>query len=706
MPYREGRTVRHRAILVFFFCIAIATLSTAQESPHGDIKIKCAACHSPDSWKMRTDSAFDHATTGFSLTGQHQRIPCASCHENLVFTGKAHDCTSCHMDIHKGELGENCLRCHSTIAWVIPDMKERHQQTRFPLLGKHRIADCEECHNRPSPNRYAGTPLECITCHREEYLATTAPPHAANGLGTDCAPCHAVNSLTWPGSFNHASTGFPLQGAHQALMCSACHAGNNFTTLPTTCYECHQKDFTNTQNPAHVSRSFPHDCTLCHNQTAWQPATFDHNTTNFPLTGAHLATPCSACHLNNNYNLAYTGCYQCHQADYQSTNDPNHVALNYSHDCQNCHNTTSWNNATIDHTTTGFPLTGVHTALQCASCHANNNFNLAYTNCYQCHQTEYQSATSPNHAAQNYPQTCDNCHTTTTWSNATFDHTATGFPLTGSHTSLQCTSCHVNNNYGLTYTNCYQCHQTEYQGTTDPNHTQLNYSHSCDNCHTTASWANATIDHSTTGFPLTGAHTTLGCSSCHVNNNYNLTYTDCYQCHQADYQRPTDPNHTAANFAHDCTGCHTTTVWTGGTFNHAATGFTLTGAHTSLNCGSCHVSQNYSITYTGCYTCHAADYNGTTNPNHASAGFPTTCDNCHTTTSWAGATFNHTWFPMTHGNANGVCATCHTNPSDYSVFQCTICHTQSQTATQHSTVSGYVWNSVNCYSCHPTGGGG
>ena len=698
--------MKYSTIIIAIIWLCSVLPSTAQQSPHGDIKMKCATCHSPDSWKMRTDSAFDHTSTGFPLTGQHKQIHCASCHENLVFTSKSPDCASCHTDIHKKELGDNCLRCHSTIAWVIPDMKERHQQTRFPLLGKHRIADCEECHNRPSPNRYAGTPLECITCHKSEYLATTAPPHAANGLGTDCAPCHAMSALTWPGSFDHSSTGFPLEGAHQALMCSACHGGNKFTNLPTTCYACHQKDFTNTQNPGHVSGNFPHDCTICHNLVAWQPAKFDHNSTNFPLTGAHVTTACSACHVNNNYNLTYTDCYQCHQADYQSTNDPSHVALNYSHTCQNCHNTTSWDNATIDHSTTRFPLTGAHTSLQCSSCHVNNNFNLTYTNCDQCHQAEFQSTTNPNHSALNYPQTCDNCHSTTTWSGATFDHSATGFPLTGAHTSLQCSSCHVNNNYNLTYSNCYQCHQADYQSTTDPNHTTLNYSHNCDNCHNTTAWGNAIIDHSTTGFPLTGAHTTVQCSSCHVNNNFNLTYTDCYQCHQADYQRPTDPNHTAANFAHDCTGCHTTTAWTGGAFNHTTTGFTLTGAHISINCGSCHVNQNYSISYSGCYTCHTADYNGTTNPNHAAAGFPTTCETCHSTTSWAGATFNHTWFPVNHGNANGVCATCHTNPSDYSVFQCTVCHTQSQTNSQHTGVTGYVWNSVNCYSCHPTGRGG
>jgi Cytochrome c7 and related cytochrome c len=94
-------------------------------------------------------------------------------------------------------------------------------------------------------------------------------------------------------------------------------------------------------------------------------------------------------------------------------------------------------------------------------------------------------------------------------------------------------------------------------------------------------------------------------------------------------------------------------------------------------------------------------YQQTNNPNHTTAGFPTTCQSCHTTTAWTGATFNHTWFSITHGNAQGVCATCHTNSSDYSVFQCTQCHTAAATNPRHNGIRGYVFNSINCYSCHP-----
>jgi hypothetical protein len=120
-------------------------------------------------------------------------------------------------------------------------------------------------------------------------------------------------------------------------------------------------------------------------------------------------------------------------------------------------------------------------------------------------------------------------------------------------------------------------------------------------------------------------------------------------------------------------------------------------------CTDCHVNNNWTTLPTDCYGCHSTNYNNTTNPNHMAAGFPTTCATCHTTITWTGATFNHTWFPTNHGNANGVCATCHTNPSDYSVFQCTNCHAKSSTDSNHQGVNGYVYNSVNCYQCHKGG---
>jgi hypothetical protein len=261
-----------------------------------------------------------------------------------------------------------------------------------------------------------------------------------------------------------------------------------------------------------------------------------------------------------------------------------------------------------------------------------------------------------------------------------------------------------------------QCHRTDFNGTTNPNHVQSGFPTACDQCHTTTNWLGATFNHASTGFTLQGPHATLQCTQCHnttfsPSGPYSLTSTACITCHQADYTGTNNPPHATVGFPTTCDACHTTwttTNWAGATFNHNTTTFPLTGYHaTNVTCAQCHVNNNYTTLPTACYGCHATDYNGTTNPNHQSAGFPTTCDTCHTTTAWTGATFNHTYFPTNHGNANGVCATCHTNSSDYSVFQCTGCHGNNNAANfQHPNVGGYVYNSTNCYQCHKNAGGG
>jgi hypothetical protein len=40
------------------------------------------------------------------------------------------------------------------------------------------------------------------------------------------------------------------------------------------------------------------------------------------------------------------------------------------------------------------------------------------------------------------------------------------------------------------------------------------------------------------------------------------------------------------------------------------------------------------------------------------------------------------------------------------VFSCTTCHLKSQTDSKHQGKSGYVYNSANCYACHPRGRAG
>ena len=762
----------------------------------------CDTCHGTDSW---LNAKFDHSTTGFMLTGGHAVPPrqCTDCHVNNNYNLGAMACYSCHQKDFAGATSPvphtgfptTCEQCHDTVQWT--DGKFDHSTTGFTLTGLHTVPprQCTDCHVN---NNYTLNTTACVSCHLKDYQGTNNPSHMALNLSQTCDTCHTTAGWM-PATFDHSIVNFPLTGAHTVppRQCTDCHVNNNYTLNTTACVSCHLKDFQGATNPNHVQGGFAQTCEICHNTSAWQPATFDHSKSGFPLTGSHTVPPrqCADCHINNNYNITNTTCISCHQNDYNNAVTPVPHA-GFPTTCQTCHDTTAWTDATFDHSTTGFPLTGMHTVppRQCVDCHVNNNYALNSTACVTCHLKDFQGTTNPNHVTANFPQTCETCHDTTNWLDSTFNHTSTGFPLTGMHTvpPRLCTDCHVNNNYSLNSTACVTCHLKDYQGTTNPNHVTANFPQTCDTCHDTTNWLDSTFNHTTTGFALTGAHTVPPrlCTDCHVNNNYNLTSTACVTCHQTDYNNATTPvNHVAANFPTTCETCHDTILWTDGVFNHTSTGFTLTGAHTvpPRLCTDCHVANNYTLNSTACVTCHLKDFQGTTNPNHVTAGFPqqcdlchdttvwtdstfnhnnttfpltgshtvpprvctdchvnnnyttlpitcigchqtdynnttnpghsaqpqffpTTCQTCHNTTAWTGATFNHTQytqFPINHGNANGVCSTCHINSNDYSIFQCTGCHGNNNSANfHHDQVSGYVYNSINCYQCHQSGQGG
>ena len=672
----------------------------------------CSLCHTTSGW---TTSTFNHNTTSFPLTGAHTTVPCASCHVNSNYTTLPTDCYSCHTTDWNGTnspphatagFPTTCATCHTTTNWTSATFN--HNTTTFPLTGAHTTVTCAQCHTN---NNYTTLPTACYGCHQADFTGATSPPHVSSGFPTTCETCHNTTSWT-AATFNHNNTAFPLTGAHTTVTCAQCHTNNNYTTLPTACYGCHQADFTGTTAPPHVATGFPTDCTQCHTTANWTTSTFNHNNTAFPLTGAHTTVTCAQCHTNNNYTTLPTACYGCHQTDFTGTTNPAHVAAGFPTDCTLCHTTSTWTTSTFNHNTTAFPLTGAHTTVACASCHVNNNYTTLPTDCYSCHTTDWNGTTSPPHASAGFPTTCATCHSTTNWTSATFNHNTTSFPLTGAHTTVACASCHTNNNYLTLPTACYGCHQADFTGTTNPAHVAAGFPTDCTICHSTTNWTTSTFNHATTSFPLTGFHLTMQCIQCHTSSStYNGSLpTLCYGCHQADWNGTTNPAHAAAGFPTTCDTCHTTTAWTGATFNHNSTPFPLTGAHTTVACNLCHVNNVFAGTPTDCYSCHTTDFTGTTNPNHTSAGWPTTCATCHTTTAWLPATLPssyHTFFPTNHGNANSVCTTCHANSADYSVFSCTAtCHGSGNAANfNHPKVNGYVYASANCYACHKNGSG-
>lgn len=454
-------------------------------NPHGNMNLDCRLCHSESSWELTGTGDFDHASTGFPLVGMHQHALCRDCHKEPEFAHVGTQCVDCHNDTHRGRLGPVCTDCHTPQAWVDQsEMRQEHNATAMPLVGAHERVDCDACHSGAVRGDYVGTPTDCYACHADTYEGTTDPDHQMAGFSTDCERCHGVFSATWgSGDFIHDQR-FPLTGAHRLIECVACHA-DGFAGTPTDCVACHRADYDNTTDPGHVAANFPTDCAACHTTTAWEPATFDHNTTGFPLTGAHRSQDCIACH-SDGYAGTPTDCVSCHRADYDNTTDPNHLASGFPTDCVACHTTTAWEPADFDHATTAFPLTGAHASQDCLACHSTG-YTGTPTDCVACHRADYDNTTDPGHVAANFPTDCAACHTTTAWEPSTWDHD-TIFPInSGKHLDKwnSCADCHVVQSDFSTF-ECIFCHEHNRTDTDDHHREVGNYQYlsaACLECH-------------------------------------------------------------------------------------------------------------------------------------------------------------------------------------------------------------------------------
>ena len=654
--------------------------------PHDTFPQDCALCHEGGSWnKIRPDFVFDHEKeTGVPLRGAHARAECLRCHNDRgpVERFSQQGCVGCHEDVHRAKQGAQCSTCHNESDWRVNDAIALHSKTRFPLFGVHAAVECWRCHEGAQICNFDRAPVECASCHQKDLASATSPDHAAMGWTDSCERCHAP--VSWgEGDFNHSW--FPLVGQHRTppRQCTDCHVNAVYQLgSPNTCIDCHGNGATidpvlsTTTNPVHADAGFDNTtCSNCHTPSGWQPATYTHT---WPLRGAHTVGPrtCNDCHasaVHTGYQSAgYDQCVDCHLANYNATTTPNHVASNYPTSCSNCHDTVAFTNAVFNHDS--WPLTGTHQQTNCTACHTSGDYTINLpTNCYGCHQTDYDGTTTPAHLSGNFPQSCQDCHTTVHFTPSSFHHTNT-FPLTNGHAQppRACTDCHSGSYpYTNTPNTCVGCHGASasvdpvYNASSNTLHVQMGASPLvCTQCHNTSVWQPPTFDHSV--YPLTGMHlppNISACSQCHTSSNYAAAPTNCYGCHQADYTGTTTPPHAASNFPTTCQTCHTTAGWTGATFNHSW--WPLAGAHAvpPRQCTDCHGSGVYQGTPSTCVSCHLANYQGTTNPNHQASNFPTTCQNCHSTVDWTGATFDHgAWYPLVgqHTVPPRVCVDCHT----------------------------------------------
>jgi hypothetical protein len=421
------------------------------------------------------------------------------------------------------------------------------------------IRNCTNCHEL----RTRGISRDrCLACHEPlaRRIATDAGVHG-DAEFEECASCHLDHMgpdyelIRWdPAEFDHSETGHELEESHSTLECSDCHTSplvrdrqvrvfkgrygalnRTYLGLSSSCAGCHASD------DPHNGGFDPQPCSDCHDQSDWGAAvdSFDHEQTQYPLTGQHRTVECNDCHRPGTRSgqagnggayggLKFASCADCHS-------DPHDGGMQAT--CTGCHSTTGWEGvrredveANFNHASV-YPLEGVHAAADCMACHAERPDNdseirithrqgsgLAYPapvadRCSSCHLDLHggELGSPPSGAV------CSECHDQTAWYPSSFGISRHGidteFQLTGAHMATPCGSCHVDpigaGQFTVEGDTCAACHDTG-----QPHGFQFE-GRACDSCHEQTTFTITDFDHTVTSYALDGAHSSVACSNCH-----------------------------------------------------------------------------------------------------------------------------------------------------------------------------------------------
>ena len=760
----------------------------------------CVSCHKEHrgtnaaiaDWNGKTEK-FDHSRSGWALEGKHAKAKCAACHtasyvtdkplrERLAaraestYLGLVRDCRLCHFDEHRDQLSGGCDTCH-TAAGFSPAPRFDHDKS-FVRRGAHSKLECESCHpkladtekrvgslkpkNAETFVKYAiGQPKGCTACHRDVH---------AGKFGGRCQQCH--DEVSWrriSGKAQdvtfHDKTQFPLKGLHRQADCGGCHPSKPGGGMKTRglkfeqCSDCHV-DAHMGQIAKDKTGVVP--CQSCHDENGFFPSRYslvEHQTSRYPLAGAHQAVACNGCHPADteffaeatvkptksgpvprtqllNYTrlrrpeLDLARCGSCHR-------DP-HVGQFASGDrakgCETCHVVASFSELAFNHDKDSvFPLVGKHRGQKCEACHrqeANGDSVLyrgAPSRCASCHTDPHRgqfNSQAPDGSD------CGACHGNDAFKPTTFSHTdatLTDFSLTGRHTAVACERCHIPVGvegdrtawYRGLPRRCRDCHEDVHAKQSGSALARVGGSQAdrdCSDCHVTADWHQAIFDHEGTALPLRGRHRQVPCQSCHPKGMGAQVEPRCVSCHLDVH---------AGRLGRLCERCHDSTSFAegSGVLAHGQTRFPLYGQHLMVPCDECHRDRS-DRTFGGvpsrCETCHADAYARTAGSglDHVAAGLSRDCRQCHNAVGWQRGRLpeHERCFPLARGNHRSIsCLQCHTTLVGLQfdtcasfTAACTRCHRCSSMDAEHlgeEMVAGYQCADRKCYECHPNGAG-
>ena len=488
------------------------------------------------------------------------------------------NCTKCH-EIGEKVLSSKCLDCHKEIKSLINANR-----------GYHSYSEVKK--------------RECASCHNEH--------HGRN---------FRIINFNEDG-FDHTKTGFKLTGAHSKKECKDCHQSKYITDgklkkkskthlgLDQKCISCHEDNHQTTLGS---------ECSNCHNTEKFKPAAnFDHNKSEYKLTGGHLKVECSKCHPSEKKNgkdftkyknLKFGNCSACHSDVHKGA---------FGADCKSCHTVNGFsiiNQQNFDHNKTKYPLIGKHQTVKCNDCHKGENKKKPlYAKCVDCHTDFHKGEFTINGIIKD----CNSCHSEKGFNTSSFsleEHNKGKFQLTGSHLAVPCKNCHQQEkdwHFKNIGTDCIKCHKNVHGTELAQKYLPEN---KCTSCHQTENWSTITFDHNSTEFVLLGKHKSVTCAKCH----YTIVDTDhkvfkfsslnlsCEQCHKDIHFGQFRVGYTTT-----CEKCHIFDDWKPMNFDHNKTKFSLDNAHKKVPCIKCHPSTTedgnkfilYKIKDIKCATCH------------------------------------------------------------------------------------------------------
>lgn len=356
------------------------------------------------------------------------------------------------------------------------------------------LSNCTKCHEAGEQL----SPRQCLECHKE------LRPSLAAGKGLhgrippaerDCQRCHHEHQgrdfklVDWGPAgrkgFDHARTGYALEGKHAKADCARCHDPRlvkdvdvratlekgrlSHLGAPTACAACHADEHRGQLGAE------GQDCARCHGAAAWKPARFDHARAAYRLEGKHAKVACAKCHedqpapaaqvpggmvpparpalLARYKPVPFQNCADCHKKD------PHQGRFGQA--CQSCHGPEDWRQLhgsakeKVFHEKTRYPLRGAHVLVKCDACHLPAPGRkavyrgLAFDRCTDCHWDAHLGqigvAAAPAGKLAPGAKTCDRCHGVEGWVPVRYeleDHQQAKYKLDGAHRVVACAGCH------------------------------------------------------------------------------------------------------------------------------------------------------------------------------------------------------------------------------------------------------------------------